>query len=165
MARKYPEAFPAWFLKKKSGSRGVSIRISFLRRPSGIIKSPSTVSSYTPLLAPVRHFEAASWGYNTLRHKFVWHTSPNFLHFDSSEASSFTNNQDDPKVCCANDQGSERIDPSQALLFKRELLNCGVCAKSLSDLGIKKVRSITSNPDNDATFETYGIELTERVSI
>jgi 3,4-dihydroxy 2-butanone 4-phosphate synthase/GTP cyclohydrolase II len=72
---------------------------------------------------------------------------------------------DDSDICCANDQGLDRAGPSQTLIFKREHLNCGVCAKILSDLGIKRVRSITSSPDNDATFETYGIELTERVPI
>ena len=67
--------------------------------------------------------------------------------------------------CGASSQILERRDVSNALVFKREVLNCGVCAKILSDLGIRKVRSITSNPDNQTTFKTYGIELSEMVPL
>lgn len=67
--------------------------------------------------------------------------------------------------CGASDQILERKNTSQTLVFRREFLNCGVCAKILLDLGIRKVRSITSNPDDKTTFKTYGIELTEMVPL
>lgn len=70
-----------------------------------------------------------------------------------------------PDGCGAKTHATGRQQATETLKFKREVLNCGVCAKILLDLGIRKVRSLTSNPDNNATFDIYGLELTERVPL
>jgi len=67
--------------------------------------------------------------------------------------------------CGASDRLLEKKGRAGESVFRREVLNCGVCAKILSDLGIQKVRSITSNPDNQTTFTTYGIELVDMVGL
>ena len=67
--------------------------------------------------------------------------------------------------CGASDPVSKGKESPQALVLRRESLNCGICAKILLDLGIRRVRSITSNPDNQTTFKTYGLELTETVPL
>jgi 3,4-dihydroxy 2-butanone 4-phosphate synthase/GTP cyclohydrolase II len=67
--------------------------------------------------------------------------------------------------CGASDPASERKESPQALVLRRESLNCGICAKILLDLGIRRVRSITSNPDNPTTFKAYGLDLTEMVPL
>lgn len=69
----------------------------------------------------------------------------------------------DSQLCGAIDQLPHSEEATQTLKFRRELLNCGVCAKILLDLGIRKVRAITNNPDAVDSFETYGIELTDQV--
>jgi 3,4-dihydroxy 2-butanone 4-phosphate synthase/GTP cyclohydrolase II len=71
----------------------------------------------------------------------------------------------DLSFCGASNQILEGKDTFQTLVFRREFLNCGVCAKILLDLGIRKVRSITSNPDDQTTFKTYGLELSEMVAL
>jgi 3,4-dihydroxy 2-butanone 4-phosphate synthase/GTP cyclohydrolase II len=76
-----------------------------------------------------------------------------------------TDTHQNSPFCGASSQILERKEVSNSLVYKREVLNCGVCAKILSDLGIRKVRSITSNPDNQTTFKTYGIELSEMVPL
>jgi 3,4-dihydroxy 2-butanone 4-phosphate synthase/GTP cyclohydrolase II len=67
--------------------------------------------------------------------------------------------------CGASEPIVEKKDISKALVTRREFLNCGVCAKILLDQGIRNVRSITSNPDNQTTFKAYGLELSEMVSL
>ena len=67
--------------------------------------------------------------------------------------------------CGAPDPIVKKEDISQALVTRREFLNCGICAKILLDQGIRKVRSITSNPDNQITFKAYGLELSEMVPL
>lgn len=69
------------------------------------------------------------------------------------------------ETCGIIDQSLKDEEATQTLMFRRELLNCGVCAKILLDIGIGKVRAITSNPDAVDSFETYGIELTGHVEL
>ena len=73
--------------------------------------------------------------------------------------------QDNAGSCCTQHLAEGRPSATQTLMLKRELLSCAISANILSDLGIRKVRSITSDPENDMTFEPYGLNLTERVAI
>lgn len=67
--------------------------------------------------------------------------------------------------CCTRNPSGTHLSVSQDLVMKRELLNCAVSAKILADLGISMVRSITSEPEIDLGFETYGLNVTELVTI
>lgn len=54
---------------------------------------------------------------------------------------------------------------TQTLKLRGELLDCGIWAQILSDLGIRMVREITNSLEKDMTFNRYGIDLVDRVRI
>ncbi len=73
--------------------------------------------------------------------------------------------ENNPEGCGAIQKEMDQESISQEHMLRREFFSCGICAKILLDLGVRKIRPITSNPDNDTNFETYGLKLMEWVKI
>lgn len=63
------------------------------------------------------------------------------------------------------DQGLDTVDANVRLGFKPDLRNYRAAAQILSDLGLRKIRLITNNPDKLAELADFGIEVSERVFI
>jgi 3,4-dihydroxy 2-butanone 4-phosphate synthase/GTP cyclohydrolase II len=63
------------------------------------------------------------------------------------------------------DQGMDTVEANQALGFDADLRDYGTGAEILVDLGIKKLRLLTNNPQKISGLEGFGLELVERISI
>jgi 3,4-dihydroxy 2-butanone 4-phosphate synthase/GTP cyclohydrolase II len=63
------------------------------------------------------------------------------------------------------DQGMDTVEANQALGFDADLRDYGTGAEILVDLGIKKLRLLTNNPQKISGLEGFGLELVERLSI
>jgi 3,4-dihydroxy 2-butanone 4-phosphate synthase/GTP cyclohydrolase II len=58
-----------------------------------------------------------------------------------------------------------RNERTPTLALRGDLLYCGIYAQILLDLGIKKIRKITSRPEKEISFEKYGIELVDQLQL
>jgi len=63
------------------------------------------------------------------------------------------------------DQGVDTVDANLQLGFGADERDYDLCADILSQLGIKKVRMMSNNPEKIASLERAGIEVTERVPL
>jgi GTP cyclohydrolase II len=63
------------------------------------------------------------------------------------------------------DQGVDTVDANLQLGFGADERDYDLCADILSQLGIKKVRMMSNNPDKIASLERAGIQVTERVPL
>ncbi len=63
------------------------------------------------------------------------------------------------------DQGMDTVEANQALGFDADLRDYGTGAEILVDLGIKKLRLLTNNPQKISGLEGFGLELVERIAI
>jgi 3,4-dihydroxy 2-butanone 4-phosphate synthase/GTP cyclohydrolase II len=63
------------------------------------------------------------------------------------------------------DQGLDTVEANQALGFDADLRDYGTGAEILVDLGIKKLRLLTNNPQKISALEGFGLELVERIAI
>lgn len=63
------------------------------------------------------------------------------------------------------DQGVDTVEANLQLGFGADERNYVLCADILRQLGIRKVRMMSNNPDKIAALEQAGIEVTERVSL
>lgn len=63
------------------------------------------------------------------------------------------------------DQGLDTVEANVALGFDPDLRDYGTGAEILVDLGIKKLRLLTNNPQKISGLEGFGLELVERIPI
>ena len=63
------------------------------------------------------------------------------------------------------DQGHDTVQANHALGFAADMRDYKAGAHILFDLGVRKVRLMTNNPDKVAALERYGLNVVERVAV
>jgi 3,4-dihydroxy 2-butanone 4-phosphate synthase/GTP cyclohydrolase II len=63
------------------------------------------------------------------------------------------------------DKGLDTIEANERLGFAVDLRKYEQCAEILLDLGIRRVRLISNNPDKIRALSAFGLEIVERVSL
>lgn len=63
------------------------------------------------------------------------------------------------------DQGHDTVEANHALGFAADMRDYKAGAHILFDLGVRKVRLMTNNPEKVAALESYGLTVTERVAV
>ena len=63
------------------------------------------------------------------------------------------------------DNGMDTIEANQELGFESDLRHYGIGAQMLSELGVRKMRLLTNNPEKMVGLSGYDLEIVERVPI
>jgi 3,4-dihydroxy 2-butanone 4-phosphate synthase/GTP cyclohydrolase II len=63
------------------------------------------------------------------------------------------------------DQGHDTVEANHALGFAADMRDYQTGARILLDLGVRKVRLMTNNPDKVRQLEQYGLPVAERIPI
>jgi len=63
------------------------------------------------------------------------------------------------------DQGHDTVEANHALGFAADMRDYSAGAHILFDLGVRKVRLMTNNPDKVRALESYGLTVVERVPV
>lgn len=63
------------------------------------------------------------------------------------------------------DEGADTVEANELLGFKADAREYERCAVILRDLGLRKVRIMSNNPDKIAALESVGLEVVERVPL
>ena len=63
------------------------------------------------------------------------------------------------------DEGHDTVEANHALGFAADMRDYSAGAHILFDLGVRKVRLMTNNPDKVQALESYGLDVVERVAV
>ena len=63
------------------------------------------------------------------------------------------------------DDGADTVEANEMLGFPPDLRHYGVGAQILADLGLKKIKLLTSNPKKVVGLDGYGLEIVETVNL
>lgn len=63
------------------------------------------------------------------------------------------------------DEGADTVEANEQLGFAVDARNYHQCAEILSDLGLRKVRVMSNNPQKIAALKDAGLEIVERVAL
>src|SRR5215208_5472243 len=63
------------------------------------------------------------------------------------------------------DDGQDTVEANLSLGFKADLRQYECCADIIKQLGLRRIRLMSNNPDKIAAVEAAGIQIVERVSI
>jgi GTP cyclohydrolase II len=63
------------------------------------------------------------------------------------------------------DAGQDTVEANLSLGFEADLRSYECCAEIIKQLGLRRVRLMSNNPDKIAALEKAGLEIVERVSI
>ena len=63
------------------------------------------------------------------------------------------------------DAGQDTVEANLSLGFEADLRSYECCAEILKQLGLRRIRLMSNNPDKIAALEKAGLEIVERVSI
>ncbi|NEY18600.1 bifunctional 3,4-dihydroxy-2-butanone-4-phosphate synthase/GTP cyclohydrolase II [Bacillus ginsengihumi] len=63
------------------------------------------------------------------------------------------------------EQGLDTVEANHELGFPADMRDYLISAQMLQDLGVRKLRLLTNNPEKISGLENYGIEISERVPI
>ncbi len=63
------------------------------------------------------------------------------------------------------DQGKDTVEANESLGFKADHRDYGIGSQILYDLGLRKIRLLTNNPEKYVAIRGYGLEIVERVPL
>jgi len=63
------------------------------------------------------------------------------------------------------DQGKDTVEANESLGFKADLRDYGIGSQILYDIGLRKIRLLTNNPEKYVAIKGYGLEIVERLPL